>query len=150
LGGEIFFPTGEDEEGFGRGTTFVEPYIAIGQLLPADFFIQGQAGAGLPFDSDKAEEEAFWRLVFGRSFYQQGYGRRWTPMIELLGDRELKGGAEEQWDLAPQLQVTLSRRQHVRLGVGAQVPLNNRDERNTQYNIYLLWDWFDGGFFEGW
>jgi hypothetical protein len=25
-----------------------------------------------------------------------------------------------------------------------------RDTRSTRLLVYLLWDWFDGGFFEGW
>jgi len=50
----------------------------------------------------------------------------------------------------PQLQVTLSTRQHVRLGVGAKIPLNNTATRETTYLAYVLWDWFDGGFIDGW
>jgi len=30
------------------------------------------------------------------------------------------------------------------------VPLNDRSGRNTQFMIYVLWDWFDGGLTEGW
>jgi len=33
---------------------------------------------------------------------------------------------------------------------GVRIPLNDRASRGTRLMAYLLWDWFDGGFFEGW
>jgi hypothetical protein len=48
------------------------------------------------------------------------------------------------------MQVTLSRRQHVALGLGANIPVTSTDERDTQAEIYLLWDWREGGLREGW
>ena len=71
-------------------------------------------------------------------------------MVELLGARELVEGEPAQWDLLPQMQITLSTRQHIRMGVGVRVPLNERGPRPTQVMMYLLWDWFDGPFFGGW
>jgi hypothetical protein len=150
LAGEILFPTGDEDKGLGNGTTVFEPYIAFGQILPSDFFLQFQFGGGFSFDRDKAEHEIFWRLAAGRQIYQGHFGRSWAPMIELLGSKELDSGADTHWDIVPQFQVSLSKRQHVRLNVGVRFPMNDTDVRETQYGIYLLWDWFDGGFFEGW
>jgi hypothetical protein len=53
-------------------------------------------------------------------------------------------------DLVPQMQVTLSRRQHVRANLGVQVPVSHTAGRPVQVTFYVLWDWFDGGLFEGW
>jgi hypothetical protein len=53
-------------------------------------------------------------------------------------------------DLVPQLQVTLSPRQHVLLGAGVRIPLTHRRTRPTRVVVYLLWDWYDGGLTEGW
>jgi len=151
IGGEVLLPTADYDQGFGNGTTVFEPYISIGQILPAQFFIHAQTGAGLPVDTDRANEEIFWRMATGRAFYENGgYGRRWAPMIEVLGSREMVAGADTNWDIVPQLQVTLTQRQHLRLGAGVKVPLNNTKRRDEVYSVYLLWDWFDGGFFEGW
>ena len=50
----------------------------------------------------------------------------------------------------PQVQVSLSKLQHVLVNVGVRVPLNQRDERKPQVADLLLWDWFDGGFFQFW
>jgi hypothetical protein len=71
-------------------------------------------------------------------------------MVELLADRELEDGASTDIDVVPQMQVTLSRRQHVRASLGVQMPANHREGRPTQVMFYVLWDWFDGGLFEGW
>lgn len=150
LGGEIFFPTGDEDEGFGNDTTVVEPYLSYGQLLPYDFFLHSQAGLAYPFDDDKVNEEAFLRFALGRTFLLGPYGRLWAPMVELLGSRELVSGADENWDLAPQFQFALSTRQHVRINLGARIPLNDTDQRDTRFGAYLLWEWFDGSFFEGW
>jgi hypothetical protein len=60
----------------------------------------------------------------------------------------LDGGWTFGLDVAPQVQVPLSRGQHVHLNVGARIPITR--ERDTRVGTYLLWDWYDGGFFEGW
>lgn len=150
VGGEVFLPTGDEDDGFGRGTTLFEPFVAFGQFLPGDGFLHVQGGLELPADRDVAENEAFWRAAFGRSFTTGRWGRTWSPMVELLGARELTAGEPVHWDLVPQLQVTLNTRQHVMANVGVRIPLNDADIRQTELIVYLLWDWFDGGFFEGW
>jgi hypothetical protein len=48
------------------------------------------------------------------------------------------------------MQVTLSRRQHIMISGGVRLPVNERGERRAQVVAYFLWDWFDGGLFEGW
>jgi hypothetical protein len=148
--GEVIVPTGDDEEGFGKGTTIFEPFLTYGQILPADFFLQSQLGLEIPDDSNKAEKEAFLRLALGRSLTLGRSDRVWSPMIEVLGGRELADGEEISWDLVPQVQVTLNRRQHVMLNLGVRSPLNNTAGRDTQVLLYVLWDWFDGGLFDGW
>ena len=71
-------------------------------------------------------------------------------MVELLGAREIKTGDTTKWDLVPELQVSLSQRQHILLNVGVRIPINDIEPRTTQIQFYLLWDLFDGGFLEGW
>lgn len=147
---EVLLPTGDDDRGLGSGTTRFEPYLSYGQLLGDGWFTQAQVGAAIPIDGAKAQEEVFARMAVGKAIYEGGYGRRWSPILELLWSDELGDGSTGNWDLAPQLQVTLSTRQHVRLAAGARIPLNNAGRRDPQFTVYLLWDWFDGGFFEGW
>ena len=147
--GEVVFPTGDADRGFGKGVTVFEPFVTFGQILPADGFIQFQGGFELPANRDSSDE-AFWRTAAGKTWTQGIFGRAWTPMVEMLGWRDLESGAQTHWDIVPQVQVSLPTRQHVLLNVGVRTPLNDRGARSTEIMVYLLWDWFDGGLFDGW
>ena len=148
VGAEVGLPTGNADRGFGSGHTTVEGFLAFGQGLPGDGFIQAQAGLGVP--TNGATKEAFWRLVLGKTFASPNFGRQWSPMVEFVAAKDLADGEVALWDVVPQFQVTLSRRQHIRMALGARVPLNERDARHTQVMAYFLWDWFDGGLFSAW
>jgi len=145
---EVALPTGNEDRGFGSGHTTVEGFLAFGQALPADGFIQAQAGIGVPTNGDT--KEVFWRLVGGKTFTQGRFGRSWSPMVELVAAKDLADGESVNWDIVPEFQVTLSKRQHIMAAFGARVPLNGRDTRHTQILAYFLWDWFDGGLFSAW
>jgi cytochrome c5 len=150
VAGEVIVPLGDEDDGMGSGVTIFEPFVSFGQLLPADAFVQFQVGGEFPVDTDIKGNEAFWRGALGKTFTAGDYGRAWSPMVEVLGARDLESGATTHWDLVPQVQVTLNTRQHVMANVAVRVPLNDADARDTRLLVYLLWDWFDGGFFEGW
>jgi hypothetical protein len=150
FGGAVL-PTGDKSRGTGSGVTVFETYAAYGQVLPRGAFLQFQAGAELPTHTDDMGRVAFWRAVVGKSFRQGGgLGRLWSPMVEWVAEREFVAGARNNWDVVPQFQVTLSKRQHVRAAVGVRTPVTNRSDRPVQLVFYLLWDWFDGGFTGGW
>jgi mono/diheme cytochrome c family protein len=147
--GELKLPTGDEDEGFGKGTAVAEGFLAYGQILPADSFVHLQAGFEVPFESGDADDEAILRLALGRSFTEGRFGRTWSPMVEVLAARELASGASLAWDLVPQVQFTLNRRQHVMANVGVRVPLDGSGDA-SEVLFYVLWDWFDGGLFDGW
>jgi hypothetical protein len=147
---EAKLPTGDQEKGFGSGVVVFEPFLAFGQILPWESFLHAQAGFEIPAEeSDFAEDEAFWRFVLGRTFTRNVWGRTWSPMIEVLGKTELDGG-DVDWDLLPQVQVSLNQRQHVMANVGVRLPVNDTEGRDTAVLFYVLWDWFDGGLLDGW
>ena len=149
--GEIALPTGNSDKGLGNGTTTFSVHAMAGQILPGNSFVQAQAGTDQPVETADAPRTFFWRLNVGKSFRQEsGLGRLWSPMFEVVGDRDFEEGAATNVDVIPQFQVTLNRRQHVRANVGLQIPASNREGRAKQVVFYLLWDWFDGGLFEGW
>jgi hypothetical protein len=147
---EAILPTGDESDGFGKGYTVLEPFLTMGQLLPADFFLQIQTGVELPTDTDEGDNEWLFRTAVGRTFTAGGeWGRAFSPMIEFLGKREMDGGPTV-WDIMPEMQVTLNQRQHIMANLGVRFPLTEREGRKAQILAYILWDWFDGGFFEGW
>jgi mono/diheme cytochrome c family protein len=151
LQGEVVLPTGNKPHGLGSGVTTFETFAAYGQLLPRYFFLQMQGGAELPTDTARAPQAVFFRSAVGKAFAQNhGLGRLWTPMVEFLADRDLEDGAKTNWDVLPEIQVTLSKRQHVRFDVGLRIPATNTSGRQMQVAFYLLWDWQDGKLLEGW
>lgn len=149
LGAEVKLPTGDEAEGFGNGYTLWEGFVSWGQILPANAFFQFQGIVEVPADSE-ANDETVLRGALGRTWTQGRWGRAWSPMVEVQAKRELASGEAWSWDLVPQFQVTLNTRQHVMLNVGVLVPLTDAELRSTALYAYVLWDWFDGGLFEGW
>ena len=147
--GEVVLPTGSEAEELGGGTAMFEPFLTFGQMLPGNTFVQAKAGFGIPVESGH-DNEGFWRVAVGGTFEQHRFGRLWTPMLEVLAARPLVSRAAIEWELLPGAQVTLHTRQHVRLAGGVRVPVTEANQRQTSVIVYLLWDWYEGGFFKGW
>jgi mono/diheme cytochrome c family protein len=151
LFGGAILPTGNRARGFGTGTTTFETFAAFDQLFKTNTFIQTQFGADLPRHTDIAPQSIFFNTAIGQSFAaNHGLGRLWSPMFEFLAARDLVDQAKTNWDVLPQMQVTISRRQHIRANLGVRVPVNNTAGRQIQIVFYVLWDWFDGRLNEGW
>jgi mono/diheme cytochrome c family protein len=148
--GEVALPSGSESKGLGKGVAMFEAFGTVSQVLPSDGFLHAHAGVEAPADAKKAAKETFWRLAVGKSFMEHRWGRAWSPMVEILGARELEDGSKPEWDVLPQVQVSLSNRQHVLMNIGVRTPISQRSERRTSLLVYVLWDWFDGGFFSGW
>jgi hypothetical protein len=93
----------------------------------------------------------FWRSTVGQAIAPDHMlGRLFTPMVEFLMDRNFSPGASNNWDVLPEMQITISRRQHVRAGFGVREPMTNTSGRNPQVLFYLLWDRADGKLWNGW
>ena len=149
--GEVVLPTGDEARGFGTGETIFAAFAAYDALLPANWFVQLQGGLDVPRHTQQVPRTAFLRSAFGKSIAERnGYGRRWSPMLEFVGERDLDRSTGTRWDVIPELQVTLSTRQHVRAALGYRIPVSTIEDRPRQVMLYVLWDWFDGGLFEGW
>ena len=152
VGGEVILSTGDEGAGLGAAGSALEAFASFGQILPDDGFIQAHAGFEVPLYSDGASE-GFGRVVLGRSFTEGQWGRTWTPMLEMQLKRHFESGAATAFDLVPQVQVALNTRQHVLANFGLLLPVTGdagETARSVRLVTYLLLDWFDGGFFEGW
>ena len=148
-GGAVTLPTGKEDRGLGSGYAVYEPFAMFGQMLGANGFLQMHTGYEVPSDHSKGTNEGFLRTTLGYTFAQDhGYGRQWSPMAEVIVAKPK--GATTEWDVVPQMQVSLSKLQHILLSVGVRVPLNEREERKPQVLTYVVWDWFDGGLFQFW
>ncbi len=149
LGAEAVLASEVEASGSLRRAPVFEPFVAYAHLLPRDSFVQMQALAELAADGD-AHHVAEFGVAFGKTWTRGEFGRAWTPMIEVLTARDLTSGASTRVDLVPQVQVSLNTRQHVLLNAGLRFPAGDSDGRGVQVVVYLLWDWFDGGFLDGW
>jgi mono/diheme cytochrome c family protein len=147
-GSEVTLPTGSESKGLGEGTPIVEGFGMLGKALPGAGFFQVHAGFEAPSDPDVAARAVFWRTAVGKTFAVGRWGRAWSPMFEVLGSRSV--GAPTDWDVVPQLQVSLSGLQHVLLNVGLRIPVQQPLSRSKTMMVYLLWDWFDGGLRSNW
>ena len=121
----------------------------LGQALPRNASLQLHGGLEIPSDQSKAPKEAFLRTAIGVTYMaDRGFGRSWSPQVEVLMAHPF--GQKTEWDIVPQLQVSLSKIQHVMVAGGVRIPVNARGERDTAVVTYLLWDWFDGPFTSFW
>ena len=131
-GVEVALPTGKEELGLGNGFTIFEPFAMWGPGAAAQHrSCRCTAASRCRPTQSKGKKEAYLRTAIGTTFAQnRGFGRAWSPQVEVLWARP-EGGASE-WDVVPQLQVTLSKLQHVMVAGGVRIPLNERDERRRR------------------
>ena len=149
-GGAVTVPTGKENLGLGTGTAVWEPFAMFDQGF-ADYhgFVQTHFGAMYPGDPTKLARSAYFRTAVGYTIGQDhDFGRIWTPMTEILWSKS-KGG-DAIVDIVPQMQVSLSKLQHIKLSVGVSVPATEREGRHPQFLTYFLWDWFDGKLTQYW
>jgi mono/diheme cytochrome c family protein len=151
LQGGVLLPTGDSHRGFGAGTTTFEPFAAYDQLIHNTTSLQFQLGADITADPGKSPRSLFFRTAIGQSIARDhGLGRLFTPMVEILGTRDYAPGASTDMDILPQMQVTVNRRQQIRADVGVRQPFTDTAGRHPQIVFYVLWDWAEGKFWEGW
>jgi mono/diheme cytochrome c family protein len=149
--GGVLLPTGDSKRGFGAGTMQFEPFAAYDQLLTNRTFLQFELGADLPVNTSVAPRSLFFRSAVGASVApDHGLGRLYSPMAEFIAKRDYTTGASTDWDVLPEIQVTVSRRQHIRAAVGYRKPITDVSGRSPQVDFYVLWDWAEGYFWEGW
>ena len=148
-GGAVTLPTGKESEGLGNGYTIYEPFAMWDQIVGQNGFMELQGGYGIPSDHSRGTDEGFVRTALGYTIAgDHGAGRQWSPMTEIIA--AMPKGGNVEWDVVPQIQVSLSKLQHILLDVGVRIPLNQRQDRKPQFLTYFLWDWFDGGLTQFW
>ncbi len=148
-GGAVTLPTGKDEVGLGEGVTIWEPFAMFAKGVGANGFVQVHGGYMASSNRTNVENSTYLRQAWGYTYAQdQGFGRAWTPMAEVLWSKE--HGGRSVVDVVPQMQVSLSKLQHILISVGVSVPATQREGRHPQFLTYFLWDWFDGKLTQYW
>lgn len=151
LQGEITLPTGSPSRALGTGQTALGAFAAYDIFLPGKVSLQWQAGGDEPLHTAPGARDVYARMAIGKSFPAgAGLGRLWSPMVEVIAHHDLQPGAVTDWSVIPQLEVTLSTRQHVSANLGYEIAVNEPRQRSNTFMLYILWDTLDGSLFAGW
>jgi mono/diheme cytochrome c family protein len=126
------------------------PYLAFGRIIGDQWTFQGSSRLKLNLDnSDKSSAEfagiAHW--------VHTPWPRTVFPALEVVAEVpfERSGGESAiQVSVLPQMRIGLNKRGHVALNAGVELPLNDRDRYDWRAYVFLIWDFGDGGFLEGW
>lgn len=124
------------------------PYLAYAKQLNNVTTFQGSARAKLPLD---AFDEGALELGGIVHYTWSPWPRRVFPALEMTATVPFEddGGDQVKFTALPQVRIGLTRGGHVALNFGIEIPLSDQ-EYDSRLHLTLLWDFADGGFFQGW
>jgi hypothetical protein len=140
---DLILPSGDYSRGLGNGTTTFEPALLSGHRLPAGFVLQTQFRAVLPTDVNRAPRVFQYRVAL--QYPLSPLKRGLVPALEFESTQKLEGTFTDYTVLAPTLYVPLSKRGHVALGFGGQMPVSTHRPFDYQLSGFFLWEYLDGG-----
>jgi mono/diheme cytochrome c family protein len=133
-----------------RGDAHMEfiPYLAAAKGLGKAFTLQASVKSHLPPEDASAGDVELAAMLH---WIPTPWPRGIFPGVELTATAPFEPGDRDalRWTVVPQLNFGLSRRGHVRAAAGVELPLNDRTY-DFRLHFYLLWDFADGKFWEGW
>jgi cytochrome c oxidase cbb3-type subunit 3 len=146
-GFEFSLPTGSEAKGFGKGTVVLVPYIAGAKGIGEKIELQGSVKIEAPVNKSKGNPELIYALS---STLILPEGRRGIfPGVELLGTKNL-GSSEHTISLVPKIYIALTRRGHLAISIGREIPIYGGTPFKYRYVGFILWDYIDGSIFSGW
>ena len=147
LGGNVGIPTHSDLD------WELLPYLAFGKILSETWTFQGSGRLKFNLDdSDKSSAE-FAGIVH---WVHTPMGRAIFPAMELVAEvpfhRGMAPGRKDviQFSAIPQVRIGLNKRGNIAINTGVELPINDRERYDWRAYMFLIWDFADGGFFEGW
>jgi mono/diheme cytochrome c family protein len=129
------------------------PYLAFGKILGPNWTLQGSGRLKMDLEDSDHSSAEFAAIVH---WVHTDWPRRVFPALEVVAETPFERGdgpgREDavQWSVLPQVRIGLSKRGHVAINAGVELPLNERDRYDWRAYLYLIWDFADGGFFEAW
>jgi len=126
----------------------VIPYLALAKELSARSTLQTSARAVLPIDD---VDQGALELAGIVHWVWSDWPRRVFPALELTATAPFQSGGQDdvQFTVLPQVRLGLTRGGHVALNLGVELPLSDQ-LYDYRAHLTLLWDFADGGFFQGW
>ena len=130
------------------------PYLAFGKILSPNWVLQGSGR--LKFDLEDSDGSSA-ELAGIAHWVHTDWGRALFPALELVAEVPFERGSGPdrkdavQWSVLPQARIGLNKRGNIALNVGVELPVNDRDDRyDWRAYVYFIWDFADGGLFDGW
>lgn len=147
LGGNVGVPLNSDAE------WELLPYLAFGKILNDAWTLQGSGRLKLSLDEWDHGSAEFAGIAH---WVHTPWPRSIFPALEVVAEMPFERGSGPdkksavQLSVLPQVRFGLSKRGHVAINAGVELPLNDTDRYDWRAYAYLIWDFADGGFFEGW
>lgn len=147
LGGNLGVPLASEED------WELLPYLALGKVLGDQWTLQSSARLKLNLDDSDGNVAEFAGILHWVHTQQP---RSVFPALEVIAEVPFHRGSGQyrkdtvQWSLIPQARIGLSKRGHVALNAGVELPVNDTWRYDWRAYVFLIWDFADGGFFEGW
>jgi mono/diheme cytochrome c family protein len=130
-----------------EGDGELQTYLAYGRVLSDHWIFQSSLRLKFPFEGASDGEAELAGIVH---WVHTPWPRRIFPALEVTATNPFRSrNGDLEWTALPQVRIGLTRGGHVALNLGAEVPLSDQGW-DTRYYITLLWDFADGGFFQGW
>lgn len=129
------------------------PYLAYGKLLSDEWTFQGSARLKLDLEDSDASSMEFAGIVH---WVHTDMGRAVFPALELVAEMPFERGSGAnrkeavQLEFVPQMRIGLNKRGNIALNAAMEWPLNDSDRYDRRVYVYFIWDFADGGLFEGW
>jgi mono/diheme cytochrome c family protein len=129
------------------------PYLAMGKIINDEWIFQGSGRLKLDIEDSDHSSAEFAGIVH---WVHTPWPRSVYPALEVVAEVPFETGSGPdkvdavQWSVLPQARIGISKRGHVAVNVGLELPLNERDRYDWRAYVYLIWDFADGGFFEAW
>ena len=129
------------------------PYLAFGKVLADEWTLQGSGRQKTSLEEWDHGSAEFAGIVH---WVHTPWPRAVFPGLEIVADMPFDRGSGPdkkstvQLSVLPQVRIGLSKRGHVAINAGLELPLNDTDRYDWRAYAYLIWDFADGGFFEGW
>ena len=130
------------------------PYLAFGKILSPNWTLQGSGRLKFDLEDSDGSSAEFASIVH---WVHTDRGRAVFPALEVVAEVPFERGtgpdrkSAVQWSVLPQARIGLNKRGNIALNAGVELPLNDRDGRyDWRAYVYFIWDFADGGLFDGW
>ncbi len=129
------------------------PYLAVGKIIDNRMTFQGSARLKLDLeDSGGSSGELAGVVHWTRTAWAPYVFPALEVVAEIPFERGSGSGRKDavQFSVLPQARVRLNKRGNIALNVGLELPVNDNRRYDWRGYVYFIWDFADGGLFEGW